>query len=106
VVVDADDFRLCLPENLLFTSFTSVFTPFICIGNKLGGTGVGFAGQDWVALEGRQVLGCVSGVVEEEPHGSPFNTCHGPALHTAMRSTHGQIGVSDITTIEYLRLTK
>lgn len=40
VVVDEDAFRLCLRDNLLFTSFTIAFTDLICIANELGDAGV------------------------------------------------------------------
>lgn len=40
VVVVEDAFRLCLCDNLLFTSFTIAFTDLICIANELGDAGV------------------------------------------------------------------
>lgn len=83
VVVVEDALRLCLCDNLLFTSFTNVFTALICIANKLGDAGVQLwvvlMPQAWMVLEGLLVVGWVLGCGRRraswQRDGSHFNTC-------------------------------
>jgi len=80
VVVEEDALRLCLCDNLLFTSFTNAFTDLTCIANELGDAGVRFRG-----------LG-VKSVLEGGPH-SRRNHLLIPAqdpLYTLYTSACGQ----------------
>jgi len=60
VVVAEDALRLCLCDNLLFTSFTNAFTDLTCIANKLGDAGVRLwvilMLQAWMVLEGSLLI--------------------------------------------------
>jgi len=70
VVVEEDALRLCLCDNLLFTSFTNAFTDLTCIANELGDAGVRLwvilLLQAWMVLEGSLVVGWVLRVCWKE----------------------------------------